>query len=229
MRSRRSYRQPSRHFGPIAAECQRAIQPDRLQALADDLGLSVVSLQRLGIGWSGAYRAWTFPMFAAACGVLRVDGIRVRRPSGDKLAMTGSRNGLFVPGGLDRHDDAQPIGAIIARDNPLFICEGPTDTAAMLDLGFHAIGRPSCSGGTAHVVALVASMRSPDVVLMADADAPGQRGAAALAKTLSASGVAVRVLTPPSEYKDVRAWKQSGLLADEIIALIESGVDHGDE
>jgi hypothetical protein len=72
----------------------------------------------------------------------RVQGIRLRFSNGRKLAVRGGREGLFVPSGL-------------AATNQLLICEGPTDTAALLDLGFAAVGRPSCAGGTRLLVELL--------------------------------------------------------------------------
>ena len=134
------------------------------------------------MGWSTAYRAWSFPMSDPAQHVV---GIRLRRPDGTKLSVPGGKEGLFIPVG-------QPTGPAGAR---LLICEGVTDTAALLDLGFPAVvGRPSCSGGVALIVALVQERRPAEVVLMADADEPGVRGANNLASVLVAYGPAVRVV-----------------------------------
>ena len=53
-------------FDRLAAECQAVTSPEALGRLAADLGLSVESLRRLGVGWSVRHRAWTFPMSDAA-------------------------------------------------------------------------------------------------------------------------------------------------------------------
>lgn len=59
-----------------------------LDPLAKDLGLSVESLRRLGIGWNGW--AWSFPMMDASG---RVTGIHLRRGDGQKRSVTGSHPG----------------------------------------------------------------------------------------------------------------------------------------
>ncbi len=139
-------------FGRLAADCQQAAKPEALGRLADGLGGTAVSLRRLQIGWSKRHQAWTFPMVGADGNIL---GIRLRLTDGLKLAVRGGREGLFVPEDL-------------GTDRRLLICEGPSDTAAMLDLGFDAVGRPSCTGGQRQV---------SEVVIMADGDGPGRRGA----------------------------------------------------
>jgi hypothetical protein len=178
-----------------------------LRSLAAELGLSVDSLRRLGIGWAGDYRAWSFPMRS---GDGRVVGIRLRRPDGRKLSVKGGHEGLFIPHG-------------ITPGIRLLIAEGPTDTGALLDLGFAAVGRPSCTGGVKHLTELVSQRRPGEVVIVADRDAPGQRGAGNLASVLVAYVPGgVRVITPPAPHKDARAWAQTGATAADIQALIEA-------
>ena len=193
-------------FAKLAADCRKAVRPEALGRLADSLGVSAASLGRLGIGWSTRRRAWSFPMREAQGQVV---GIRLRLASGRKLSVKGGKEGLFVPEGLD-------LGG------RLLVCEGPTDCAALLDLGFPAVGRPSCAGGARHVVALVRRLSVPEVVVVADGDAPGQRGADSLAAALVAYCPAVRVMTPPAGSKDVRAWKQRGATAADVQAAIDA-------
>ena len=152
-------------FAKLAADYRQAVKPEALDRLAQSLGLSTDSLMRLGIGWSGKHRAWAFPMQDAGGNVL---GFRLRLPGGKKLSVRGGKEGLFVPEGIDAH-------------GLLLIAEGPTDTAALLDLGFNAVGRPSCTGGVKLLVDLVRKHRPSEVVIVADADTPGQRGAESLA------------------------------------------------
>ena len=173
--------------------------------LAYGLGLTVVSLARLGIGWSGRHRAWSFPM-SDADGMVR--GIRLRYVDGRKLAVRGGREGLFIP-----HD----LGPI----DKLLIAEGPTDTAALLDLGFAAVGRPSCTGGVGLLVDLVRRRREREVVVVSDADAPGRRGADNLASVLVAYCTTVRMIEPPYGVKDARQWKRNGATAADVSALID--------
>lgn len=179
------------------------LTPKALDKLAHELGLTAESLTRLGVGWSPAHRAFTFPMSNAAGNVL---GIRLRLPSGKKLSVKGGREGLFIPEGLG--------------DGALLITEGPTDAAALLDLGFNAVGRPSCTGGVKLLVELVRDR--PEVVIVADGDAPGQRGANNLAVVLAAYAPAVRIITPPAGIKDAREWKRRGATHDDVQAAIDA-------
>jgi hypothetical protein len=124
----------------LASDYQEAVDPCHLQQLAWSLGLSVESLAALGIGWSQFHRAWSFPMTDANCYVL---GIRLRRPDGSKFAAKGGNDGLFLPTGK-------------CLDSTLLIAEGPTDTGALLDMGFaNVVGRPSCTGGVKLLVELL--------------------------------------------------------------------------
>lgn len=218
---------PTRHdLEDLARRFQGNIDPARLDALAKQLGLTVESLQRLGIGWAtkGEIEAtgtkcrscgcWTFPMIDAHG---RVRGIRLRTDSGFKYAVNGSHDGLFIPTGLD-------------AAGRLLIAEGPTDTAALLDLGFMAVGRSCCTGGTKLLVEFTRLHKVNDVVAVSDADPPGQRGAKALACVLAAYLPRVQVILPPSGLKDARGWKLAGASAADVQATIDAapvwGVHH---
>ena len=194
-----------RDFGPLAAEYAAAVEETKLEAFAECLGLSVDSLIRLGIGWSTQHGAWSFPMRGSD---MNVRGIRLRSMTGRKWAVTGSRDGLFIPNGL-------------CFTGPLCICEGPTDTAAMLALGFETVGRPSCTGGTKLLAELVRRKGPPALVIVADSDGPGERGAEALASTLLPLCGAVRLIHPPEGIKDARAWKRAGAARQDVQAAID--------
>jgi len=178
----------------------------QLARLADCLGLTPQSLHRLQAGWSADRLAWSFPMCDPSGKVL---GIRLRLRDGRKVAVRGGKEGLFIPEGLP-------------EAGWLLVCEGPTDTAALLDLGFAAVGRPSCTGGVRHVVDLVRRLAAPDVVIVADADAPGQGGAKNLAAVLVAYSPTVRVIAPPPGIKDARDWKRRGATAADVQAAIDA-------
>jgi DNA primase len=139
----------------------------------------------------------------------KLQGIRLRSASGFKYSVSGSRQGLFIPSDL-------PATEL------LLIGEGPTDTAALLDFGFSAVGRPSCTGGVRLLVELVRQRRRADVVIVADGDAPGQRGAGNLAAALLAYSLAVRIITPPDGIKDAREWKRRGATAGDVLAIIDA-------
>jgi hypothetical protein len=130
-------------------------------------------------------------------------------PGGNKLAVRGGKEGLFLPEGIDSH-------------GLLLIAEGPTDAAGLLDLGFSAVGRPSCSGGVKLLVELVRTLKPSGVAIVADADAPGQRGAKTLAAVLAAYSQSVRIVMPPSGIKDAREWKRRGATAADVQAAIDA-------
>jgi phage/plasmid primase-like uncharacterized protein len=192
----------------LAVRCQGAVAPERLAALARSLGISVESLTVLGIGWSADHRAWSFPMCDAAGNVV---GIRLRKAAGFKFAVKGSKEGLFLP------------STAAADSERLVVCEGPTDTAALLDLGFAgAVGRPSCTGGIPLLAELVGWRRPREVVIVADGDEPGRRGADNLASVLAVYAPAVRVIVPPDGIKDARDWLRSGADRQAVEQVIEA-------
>ncbi len=171
--------------------------------LARSLGLSAASLTALRCGWSRRHMAWTFPMTDPT--TRQVTGIRLRLPGGKKLSVKGGHESLFIP-------SHQP-GDVMA------VAEGPTDTAALLDLGLTgAVGRPSCSGGVRHLLRLAQIRRPRAVVIFSDNDDPGREGARALAQEMKLV-CPVRVVAPPA--KDVRAWLQAGATRHDASRLLE--------
>jgi hypothetical protein len=59
------------------------------------------------------------------------------------------------------------------------------------------------------------------VAIIADADAPGQRGARYLASRLVGYvHGGVRIVTPPA--KDAREWVQQGATRDDVLAAIDA-------
>ena len=194
-------------FSAIAKACRRRLTETALDGLAKHLNVSAESLRRLEVGWNGS--GFTFPMSDPTG---RVIGIRIRYPTGRKAAAKGSRQGLLIPYGLD-----------FAK--PLLLCEGPTDTAALFDLGFEAVGRPSCTGGTQLLAELVSHRTPSGVVIVADGDGPGSCGAEALASALLAVCRSVRVIYPPEGVSDARAWKQAGATRQDVMEVIASAPD----
>ena len=71
--------------------------------------------------------------------------------------------------------------------------------------------------------------RGRGVVIVADADEPGRRGAAALATVLRAYCPSVRVVEPPDGGKDARAWRRAGATRADVQDVIEQAdVKHVD-
>lgn len=199
----------------LTAETQKYI--DRITSYNEPsqiLGVSIRSLERLQLGHNG--QGYTFPM---RDGRENIIGIRVRGKS-SKWCVPGSRNGLFWPEGV-----------YSGSEWAIIICEGPTDTAALLDLEFDAIGRPSCSGGNEHVMEFLRGRRR-DVIVMADNDQPkerpdgsvwfpGQEGASRLAHLIKPLVRSVKVCHPP-RHKDIREWKIAGATKPIVMAIIKN-------
>lgn len=173
--------------------------------LAVALGVSPDSLSRLGVVWAAPHHAWGFPMRDAAHQPI---GIRLRAESGRKWAVRGSHNGLFWPDAL-------------AGTGPLLLAEGPTDVAALLDLGYDGLGRPSCAGAIGLVVEAVRRLRHRDVVIVTDADGPGIEGADRLARALTEAGHRPKVIRP-LKGKDARAWVQAGATRAVVDTAIQN-------
>jgi len=199
----------------FTAETQKYVDNIKnYEALSRALGVTVRSLERLQVGHNG--QGYTFPM---RDGRENIIGIRVRGTNG-KWSVPGSRNGLFWPEKV-----------YSGSDWPLVICEGPTDCAALLDLEFDTIGRPSCSGGTEHIIEFLKGKRR-DVIIMADKDEPkerpdgtlwfpGQEGAARLAYQIKSLVRTVKVCHPPN-HKDIREWKIAGATKQVVEAIIKN-------
>jgi hypothetical protein len=155
---------------------------------ADKLGkpfeCSRMSLNHLHCGWDGAF---TFPM---RNGNNEIIGIQRRFSDGKKINVEGSRLGLFIP-------------QTVNNTGRLFICEGASDTATMLDMGFFAIGRPNSSYGDDFVNIYIASGQQFDnIYIVADNDKSGVglKGAKHLSLELKLDES--HIIMPP--YKDIR-------------------------
>lgn len=184
--------EPAEDFAAMHAAWAAGTRMEAVCDLAEALGVWYRALYRLGAAWAPQHAAWAFPMRDGDGAII---GIRLRAKDGRKWAVRGSRAGLIYDPALD--------GAA-----PLLICEGPTDTAAALTLGFAAVGRPSCRGQEDLLKASLRRWRD-DVVIVADHDTPktagvrpGLAGALDLARDL---GRPVRVIMPGA-CKDLREW-----------------------
>lgn len=183
----------------------------KIVELAGLLGVSVVALDRLGVGWDGS--AWTFP---ERNHVDKTVGVNRRFADGNKLCLLGSRRGLTYA-----TDWFKTLG-------PIFIVEGGSDVAAGLTLGLCVVGRSSNMGGVEYLVRLL-SRHDRRVVLLAECDAkgilppshdpscrccgqcwPGKFGAIETAKRLSKRlGKLIDWSFLPDGAKDLRAWLNS--------------------
>lgn len=179
---------------------------------ARKLGVDPYAVEVLGAAYALERNAWAWPMRDGAGDIC---GIRLRSDEA-KWAVTGSKAGLFIP----QISNSQGIDALI--------CEGPTDCAAGLTLGYFTIGRPSCRGGADLVKETCRRLGISRVVIVADYDEakvkptgerwyPGKEGALALAADIKMPSM---VIMPNA--KDLRAWVRGGATPDDVECLIKS-------
>lgn len=178
----------------------------RMQKEAGALGVAPVALEMLDIRVHGGNPA--FPMRDADN---RVIGYRIRTQEGKKFSVNGSQNGLFIP----------QVETWKPKEEPLFIVEGPTDTAALLSLQLWAIGRPSNTGGLEMLAKFAKPFRQVAILADRDANDLAQKatasGAIRLAETLPAD-CRVKIFHPPCA-KDARKWMQQGATLEVILTV----------
>lgn len=181
----------------VRHRCEQA-EP-HIHDLACKLSVGVEVLRSLQVGYNGFDQTFTFP---ERDGTGKVIGILRRYSDGRKRRITGSKNGLCLA-------DAWDNGC-----GPVLLVEGPTDTAALMNLGCSAIGRPSNRGGEVHLATLLSEFpEERPIIVLGDSDQkasglwPGQEGA-----IHTASGLAKRLereifwALPPDQVKDAREW-----------------------
>lgn len=158
-----------------------------LAEFAASLGVATPSLVAVGAAWSPPHAAWAFPM---CDGYGNVVGIRLRNERG-KFAVRGSRQGIFL--------------ANVPAQKTLFVCEGPTDTAAAVELRLFAVGRPNCCCGGPEIKIYARQHAVSRVVIISDNDKPGLDGARKVGGELK---LPFAVYVPPA--KDVREFVRLG-------------------
>jgi len=198
---------PAQDWAGLAESFVKQLSPEMRDDLSRSLGVSEASLAALRVGWATAevltencgkvvkVGGYTFPMMSGAGGI---SGINVRTHAGRKWTLKGAKLGLFVPSGLASMPD------------PVYCPEGASDTAAALDRGCAAVGRPSSCAGIEHLAGLLRGRR---VVIVGENDQKADRwsgrdGAMSTAAKLAREW-SVRVvewILPPDGMKDLRAW-----------------------
>ncbi len=180
---------------------QHAERRHRVLELASELGVSADTLDVLRVGWSDAgVGRWVIPERDHRG---RVVGVSYRRADGLRTSAAGGRRGLIVP---------QPL----ATDGTVYVCEGMSDTAAMLSAGRCAIGRPSAQVSALVRVWLARTVLDQftgrEVIVVGDRDDAGAVGAHDLADWLEIEcGRSVQWALPQPDYKDVREqWNSVG-------------------
>ena len=168
----------------------RAVNARAIAAFATSMTLTVAALADLHTGWDG--EAWTTPMRNAK---RRVVGLQRRFGDGSKRCWTGSKAGLFIPDSLN-------------GENPVWIAEGASDTAALAGIGLPVVGLFNAGGNAEQIVQLLDGRRA---ILVADNDEPtppgrvgGRERTAAFIVRLRSIGVQLEVVHPVNA-KDARA------------------------
>jgi hypothetical protein len=182
-----TWRPPGINAAKLMREWTATTTPAARAEFAASLGVSAPSLVAVGAAWAAPHSAWAFPM---CDGYGSVVGIRLRNERG-KFAVRGSRQGIFL--------------ADVPSQRTLFVCEGPTDTAAAVELGLFAVGRPNCCCGGPEIKVFARRMACSRVVVISDNDKPGLDGARKVGGQLL---LPFAVYVPPA--KDLREFVRLG-------------------
>jgi len=184
------------------------LQNDRKRSLAVDLGLPENGLDPImfmGYREDRSDYCFTFP---ERDGHGKIIGINRRYFDKSKKLLAGGSRGLSMLKGWN-----------VPSELPLFIVEGPTDAAALIAAGIPAIGRPSNTGGVAHLVVALAEIHEDRTVcVLGENDLrmnwalskpqwPGLEGAISTVRQL-AEQLPHRFVwaIPPDDAKDARDW-----------------------
>lgn len=199
---------------------ERFMADDRHQALVDcsvRLGVSLDSLVALGVGVGYDKYGRRFTTWPSFNGQLEMVGIITRYDSGKKLTIKGTSNsGLFIPRPMDSD--------YWNRAKVILIVEGGSDVAACYTNNIYAIGKPSNTGGSVHLVKFLSRYPNCDIAVAGENDYrspcpvhcgesscpacwPGYFGAQSTIKALSDAGRKARLIMPTC--KDMREWLSS--------------------
>lgn len=210
---------PKKDAAAIARVCCGRQNAAAVRAgLAESLGVSVGALEDLGVGVGYDHDGKEWASFPSRGVSGEIVGITRRYSDGTKKTLAGTSNaGVFC----------KPYWWV--GNGVVYIVEGPSDVAAMIDAGLCVLGRPSNIGGIAVLTAYLRRHSQKRVVVVGENDAkpekrgtvqqcpkdcggcsycwPGKSGMTATADRLSrALKRKVQVVMPPEEFKDVRKW-----------------------
>jgi putative DNA primase/helicase len=112
---------------------------------------------------------------------------------------------------LDGQDTAdQTASPLPPSEGSVLIVEGASDVAAAMDMGFVAVGRPSAQGGIQLLPDLI---RGRQCIIVGENDqkkdgkCPGREGMYATFDGIKRAAKGVRMVMPPPNIKDLRAWR----------------------
>ncbi len=191
-----------------ACELAERLPAAKREELAVSLGLPPDALGCLTLLGLHEDRGVVSVVFPERDGSGQVIGLNRRLPDGRKLHLPGGGRGITLPAGWKE----------IASGRPLYVVEGPTDTAAMVAAGLNAIGRPSNRGGVEFLARAMQDVEDRVVVILGENDRrwsedfnrwdwPGLVGCMAVAGELAPKvRQPVFWALPPTDYKDAREY-----------------------
>lgn len=145
---------------------------------------------------------WVFPMRIprdAPVASWPVCGLKTRTADGKKFCAKGSRIGLILCEAFDPTADT------------LVVTEGESDLMVAASWGLNAVARAGCEQSVRDLSALAKGKR---VLLIADKDEAGRRGAARLRDSMT-EAQRVTIMEPPC--KDLREWFLQGATRADLI------------
>lgn len=98
------------------------------------------------------------------------------------------------------------LDALASASRSILICEGVTDVLSAREMGKDALGLLGASSQLNPAV--IAKLKRRNVIVIGDADAPGQKFARTLVDTLGASGITAVSRLPPGGANDLNAYLQ---------------------
>ena len=158
--------------------------------LAKKWDVSPAVISELGIGWDGF--AHTIPMY----NLDKIIGIQRQFTAGYKCMVSGSQLGLIVP-------------MTMYGGNILFMPEGASDLAVLLDMGYHGIARPNALVGKELIYNWLHRFNPiyDLIVIVADNDEAGTIGAEELRNYIDSEYTRTKIVHPSSQ-KDIREMTQ---------------------
>ena len=145
-------------------------------------------LAKLGCGYNG--QAHTFPIRNENNIII---GIQCQL-NGRKWCMEGSKIGIFVPQ--------------IPVKSPAYICEGCSDTATALDLGFYGIGKFNALTTNDIILKFLIKHNINKVVIVPDCDHAGHKGCENLQRILLTKDIEFDIISV-EPWKDLREFRDN--------------------
>ena len=190
---------PEQFFSERMDRWRADTHPEEIVMLGERLGVDGECLFSLDVAWAEEHKAWAIPMRNADD---RIVGIRLRDNDGNKWAVKGSKQGLFIPRVQVGYD--------------IVVTEGPTDCAAALSMGMFAVGKPMAMMASSEILRFISRNKARRVIVIADNDFAGLKGAA---KLVDSCPVPTCELVLPT--KDIREFANIGgsrSLLDSMLA-----------